>query len=82
MPQERKRRKIDLAGSPQEWLDHVAEINSQNATLPPTALVSQMKEEVKKDFNNQMEMPQEASVSQALHYPPRKAKTKQKETMQ
>ena len=37
VPQERKRRKIDLAGTPQQWREHKEEVkSSQRPSLQPT----------------------------------------------
>ena len=55
VPQERKRRKIDLVGTPVQWRDAMAENNGQRASPAPSFHGSKVKEEVKMEETVQIQ---------------------------
>ena len=82
VPQQRKRRKVDLCGTPSQWMHHVAEVNSQNASQAQSAHPSQRKEEVKKDFSTAVQMPHDPQANELTPMASRRQRGNSKERQQ
>ena len=80
VPQERKRRKIGLLGTPAQYMEHVSAQNSVVQSRAHSIHPSAMKEELKREQHDKMdEISNVSEIQSRMNYPRRnRGKSKEK----
>ena len=79
VPQERKRRKIGLIGTPAQYMEHVSQQNSLAQSQAQSVRPSAMREEIKREQHDKMDEISNVSDIQARMNYPRRNRGKSKE---